>query len=35
MNYFVVNTNDIIELAQQKIQNFILSKLKEKGFKFK
>lgn len=34
LNYFVVNTNDIIELAQQKIQNFIISKLKEKGFKF-
>ena len=35
LNYFVINTNDIIELAQQKIQNFIISKLKEKGFKFK
>ncbi|MFX0060181.1 MAG: dTMP kinase [Candidatus Heimdallarchaeota archaeon] len=34
LNYFVVNTNDIIELAQEKIQNFIISNLKEKGFKF-
>jgi dTMP kinase len=35
LNYFVVNTNDIIELVQEKIQKFIISKLKEKGFKFK
>lgn len=34
-NYFIVNTNDIIELVQQKIQDIVLNKLKENGFVIK
>ncbi len=30
--YFIINTNDIIEFVQQKIQDIVLDKLKEKGF---
>ncbi|MFW9945711.1 MAG: dTMP kinase [Promethearchaeota archaeon] len=31
-DYFIVNTNDIIEFGQHKIQDIVLDKLKEKGF---
>ncbi|MFX0020621.1 MAG: dTMP kinase [Promethearchaeota archaeon] len=31
-DYFIINTNDIIEFVQQKIQDVVLDKLKEKGF---
>ena len=31
-DYFIINTNDIIEFVQQKIQDIVLDKLKEKGF---
>lgn len=31
--YFIINTNEIIEFAQQKIQEIVLKKLKEKGIK--
>jgi dTMP kinase len=31
-DYFIINTNDIIEFVQQKIQDIVLDKLKEEGF---
>lgn len=30
--YYIVNTNDIIEIVQQNIQTIVIKKLKEKGF---
>jgi len=35
LGYSVINTNNIIELVQTKIQKIVLNKLKEKGFVIK
>ncbi len=31
--YYIVNSNDIIEIVQEKIQSIVMKKLKQKGFK--
>lgn len=33
--YYIINSNDIIELVQEKIQQIVINSLKEKGFIFK
>ena len=34
-NYFVINTDDIIEMVQGKIQKIVVESLKNKGFEIK